>query len=170
MIFQAVLRPVFPPQTWVCPPFSHLPKWQIKPSGRRQLDRPGGAGGGGGGEERGAYKKGTKERYIEELKTMEKWWGGGRRVKVDGKSGRGHKGIKQWERVGLNLVSFDWHASFTDFFHKAPTRRCIVIGKLLFSNDRNRFRWVVIDLPQDGACTDLFENLSVNGLKGARPI
>jgi hypothetical protein len=42
-----------------------------------------------------------------------------------------------------------WHASFTDFFIKF--RRYTAIWKqLLFAND--------------GACTDLFENLSVNSL------
>ncbi len=42
-----------------------------------------------------------------------------------------------------------------------------VIGKQLFiSNDKNRVRWVVLGLLQDGACTDLVENLSVNSLKG----
>ncbi len=42
-----------------------------------------------------------------------------------------------------------------------------VIGNQLFiSNDRNRVRWVVLGLLQDGACTDLVENLGVNSLKG----
>jgi hypothetical protein len=46
-------------------------------------------------------------------------------------------------------------------------RHCTIIGKqLLISNDRHRVRWVVLGLSQDGACTDLFENLSVNSLKG----
>jgi hypothetical protein len=41
------------------------------------------------------------------------------------------------------------------------------IGKqLLFANNRNRVRGAVLGLSQDGACTDLFENLSVNVLKG----
>jgi hypothetical protein len=58
-----------------------------------------------------------------------------------------------------------WHASFADFFLKL--RHYTVIGKQLFiSNDRNRVRWVVLGLLQDGACIDLFENLSVNSLKG----
>jgi hypothetical protein len=58
-----------------------------------------------------------------------------------------------------------WHASFTDFF--IQLRRNIVIWKqLLFANDRNRVRGAVLGLSQDGACTDLFENLSVNSLKG----
>jgi hypothetical protein len=34
------------------------------------------------------------------------------------------------------------------------------------SNDRNRVRWAVLDLSQDGACTESFYNLSVNSLKG----
>ncbi len=44
-----------------------------------------------------------------------------------------------------------------------------VIWKQLFiSNERNRVRRVVLGLSEDGACTDLFENLSVNSL--GRPI
>ncbi len=31
--------------------------------------------------------------------------------------------------------------------------------------NRNRVRWVILGLSEDGACTDLFENLSVNSLK-----
>jgi hypothetical protein len=38
--------------------------------------------------------------------------------------------------------------------------------QLLFANNRNRVRWVVLCLSQDGACTDLFENFSENSLKG----
>jgi hypothetical protein len=58
-----------------------------------------------------------------------------------------------------------WHASFADFF--IQLRRNTVIWKqLLFANDRNRVRGAVLGLSQDGACTDLFENLSVNSLKG----
>ncbi len=47
-------------------------------------------------------------------------------------------------------------------------RHYSVIGKkLLFANNRNRVRWVVLCLSQDGACTDLFENCSENSsLKG----
>ncbi len=58
-----------------------------------------------------------------------------------------------------------WHASFPDFF--ISLRHYTVIGKqLLLSNDRNRVRCAVLGLSQDGACTDLFENLSVNSIKG----
>ncbi len=35
----------------------------------------------------------------------------------------------------------------------------------MIANDKNRFRWVVLGLPQDGACIDLFENHSKNSLK-----
>ena len=46
-------------------------------------------------------------------------------------------------------------------------RHYSVIGnQLLFANNRNRVRWVVLGLSQDGACTDLFENFSENNLKG----
>ncbi len=55
-------------------------------------------------------------------------------------------------------------SSFADFFIKL--RHYTVIGKQLFiSNDRNRVRWVVLGLLQDGACTDLFENFRENSLK-----
>jgi hypothetical protein len=37
--------------------------------------------------------------------------------------------------------------------------------QLLIANEKNRFRWVVLCLPQDGACIDLFENHSKNSLK-----
>jgi hypothetical protein len=58
-----------------------------------------------------------------------------------------------------------WLASFPDFFILLI---CYTVSgkQLLFSNDRNRFRLVVLGLSQDGASTDLFENLSVNSLKG----
>ncbi len=39
-------------------------------------------------------------------------------------------------------------------------------NQLLFANNRNRFRWVVLCLSQDGACTDSFENFRENSLKG----
>ncbi len=36
----------------------------------------------------------------------------------------------------------------------------------MFANNRNRVHRAVVGISQDGACTDLFENLSVNRLKG----
>ncbi len=36
----------------------------------------------------------------------------------------------------------------------------------MFANNRNRVRGAVLGLSQDGASIDLFENLSVNSLKG----
>jgi hypothetical protein len=58
-----------------------------------------------------------------------------------------------------------WHASFPDFCKSL--RHYTVIGKkLLLSNDRNRVRGAVLGLSQDGASTNLFENLSENHLKG----
>jgi hypothetical protein len=42
----------------------------------------------------------------------------------------------------------------------------VIRKQLLISNDRNRVRWVVLGLSEDGACTDLFENFSVNSSKG----
>jgi hypothetical protein len=61
-----------------------------------------------------------------------------------------------------------WNASFKDFFIKL--RRYTAIWKqLLFANYRNRVRGAVLGLSQDGYCTDLFENLSMNSLKGDLP-
>jgi hypothetical protein len=58
-----------------------------------------------------------------------------------------------------------WHASFPDFL--ISLWHYTVIGKhFLISNGRNRVRWVILGLLQDGACTILFANLSVNSLKG----
>ncbi len=49
----------------------------------------------------------------------------------------------------------------------AAARRNSVIGnQLLFANNRNRVRWVVLCLSHDGACTDSFENFRENSLKG----
>ncbi len=46
-------------------------------------------------------------------------------------------------------------------------RHSSVIGnKLLFANNRNRVRWVVLCLSQDRACTDSFENFREYSLKG----
>jgi hypothetical protein len=49
----------------------------------------------------------------------------------------------------------------------AAARHHSVIGnQLLFANNRNRVRCVVLCLSQDGACTDSFENFRENSLKG----
>jgi hypothetical protein len=37
--------------------------------------------------------------------------------------------------------------------------------QLLIANEKNRFRWVVLCISQDGACIDLLENHSENSLK-----
>ncbi len=47
----------------------------------------------------------------------------------------------------------------------AERNYAIICKQLLISNVRNRVRWVVLGLSEDGACTDLFENLSENSLK-----
>ncbi len=36
----------------------------------------------------------------------------------------------------------------------------------MIANDRNRVRWLVLGLSQDGACMDLYENHSENKVKG----
>jgi hypothetical protein len=54
-----------------------------------------------------------------------------------------------------------WCGKFVGARHDAD------IGiQVLFANNRNRVRWAVVGLSQDGARTDLFENLSENSLKG----
>ncbi len=58
-----------------------------------------------------------------------------------------------------------WHASFPNFV-KQLRRYTAIWKQLLFANDRKRVRGAVLGHSQDGACTDLFENLSVNSLKG----
>jgi hypothetical protein len=55
--------------------------------------------------------------------------------------------------------STKWHTSFLDIFIRLR-RYTVICKQLLISRDGNRFRWEVLGL--DGACTDLFENLSVN--------
>ncbi len=42
----------------------------------------------------------------------------------------------------------------------------VIWKQLLFANKRNRVRWVVLGLSQDGSCTDLSENFSEDSLKG----
>jgi hypothetical protein len=48
----------------------------------------------------------------------------------------------------------------------AARHYAVICKQLLNANDINRVRWVVLDLLQDGACTDFFENFSENSLKG----
>jgi hypothetical protein len=45
---------------------------------------------------------------------------------------------------------------------RSPTLYADIGIQLLFANNRNRVRGAVLGLSQDGACTDLFENLTVN--------
>ncbi len=54
-----------------------------------------------------------------------------------------------------------WCENYVAAWHYADTGI-----QLLFANNRNRVRGAVLGLLQDGACTDFFENLSVNSLKG----
>ncbi len=48
----------------------------------------------------------------------------------------------------------------------AARHYAVIWKQLLFANKRNRVRWVVLGLSQDGACTDLSENFSEDSLKG----
>ncbi len=75
------------------------------------------------------------------------------------------RGLEFRQRTNSDVWIHHVGGSFPDFF--ISLRHYTVIGKqLLLSNNRNRVRWAVLCLSQDGACTDLFENLSVNSLKG----
>ncbi len=58
-----------------------------------------------------------------------------------------------------------WNASFPEFFI-ILRRYTFIENQLLIPNDRNRVRWEVLGLSQDGACTDSNGNFSVNSLKG----
>ncbi len=48
----------------------------------------------------------------------------------------------------------------------AARHYAVIWTQLLIPNDRNRVRWVVLGLSQDGTCTALFENFRENSLKG----
>jgi hypothetical protein len=48
----------------------------------------------------------------------------------------------------------------------ATRHNSVIENQLLFANNRNRVRRVVLCLSQDGACTDSFENFRENSLKG----
>ncbi len=48
----------------------------------------------------------------------------------------------------------------------AAKHNSVIGNHLLFANNRNRVRWVVLSLSQDGACTDSVENFRENSLKG----
>ncbi len=47
----------------------------------------------------------------------------------------------------------------------AASHNSVIGNKKLFANNRNRVRWVVLCLSQDGACTDSFENFRESSLK-----
>jgi hypothetical protein len=48
----------------------------------------------------------------------------------------------------------------------AARHNSVIGNQLLFANNRNRVRWVVLCLSQDGASTDSVENFRENSLKG----
>jgi hypothetical protein len=48
----------------------------------------------------------------------------------------------------------------------AAGHNSVIGNQLLFANNRNRVRWVVLCLSHDGACTDSFENFRKISLKG----
>ncbi len=63
--------------------------------------------------------------------------------------------VLQWKKIPQN--EFKYRQQF--FIRCWET-------KLLIAKDRNRVRWLVLVLLQDGACMDLYENHSENSLKG----
>ncbi len=48
----------------------------------------------------------------------------------------------------------------------AARHNSVIGNQLLFANNRNNFRWVVLCLSHDGACADSFENFREISLKG----
>ncbi len=66
--------------------------------------------------------------------------------------------------VHCTIPLFQWSV----WCEKCVTARhdAVICKQLLISNDRNRVSWVVLGLSEDGACTELSENLSMNSLKG----
>ncbi len=72
------------------------------------------------------------------------------------------RNLKYRGRCTIPLLQISvWCGKFVEAGHDAD------IGiQLLCANNRNRVRWAVLGLSRDGACTDLFENLCENSLKG----
>ncbi len=70
-------------------------------------------------------------------------------------------------RQRTNSYVWIYHVAFKfrGFFHKTPTLYRYW-ETIIYFKWQNRVRWVVLGLLQDGAFTDLVENLSVNSLKG----
>ncbi len=66
-------------------------------------------------------------------------------------------------RGGCTIPSFE----FSVWCEKCVAARhyADIWKQLLILNYRNRVRWLVLGLPQDGVCTDSFENFSVKSLK-----
>ncbi len=72
--------------------------------------------------------------------------------------------FRDWEcrqRTNSDVWIYQVACKFLGFFI-----RYIAIWKQLLIWNDNRVRWALPGLSQDGAWSDLFENLSVNGLKG----
>jgi hypothetical protein len=76
--------------------------------------------------------------------------------------------LERRRRTNSDVLIYHEAVEFPDFLIKL--RRNTAIGKqFLISNNKNSVRWVVLGLSQDGACTDLVDNLSENSLKGDLP-
>ncbi len=68
--------------------------------------------------------------------------------------------------IALFELSMSWLASFPDFFIHLRHYSVSVIGKqLLFANNRNWVRWIVLGLSQDEDWTNFVETLVVSSFK-----
>ncbi len=63
------------------------------------------------------------------------------------------------------IIVSQWRYSVGGVWKKSGNLQATCLIQLIL-NDSNRVRWVVLGLSEDGTCTNLFENLSVNSLKG----
>ncbi len=115
----------------------------------------------------GQYLK-LKHRYCTSSVITDIWEVGKDRLSMRNLSNSANSPCDIWSVGKEPTAMFEfstWHASFVDFFKRL--RHYTVIGNQLFiSNNRNRVRWVVLGLLQDGACNKFLENLSENTLKG----
>ncbi len=73
-----------------------------------------------------------------------------------------------WQKRIILGVNKSFYCFFFNFWDK-PLMSCqLAIShwkQLLCSNNRNRLRWTILDISQDGIWTDFFEKLSKNSLK-----
>jgi hypothetical protein len=82
------------------------------------------------------------------------WWADSYLLPLSHISGRMYSTIPSFQ---LSV----WCEKYVAAWHYA-----VIWKQFLIANDRNRLRWVVLGLSEDGACKDLFKNFSKNSLKG----